>query len=209
MNKFKYIKALWSPFKPFKLKWYFGKTQLGVPYFLPRKWVKATPERATKAALDKIEEIKAYNERNAKNGSTREIKPFEEYYKEYLRYDFAVPKKIGFDVVGLGYKIKWTDTDYRFEWAPRISFVFFGLQLAVTVVAPARDHYWEAWLYYEKDTDKTKSKEERIQQCMKGFPLNYKVSETGSDGWKLVNYYEQILRKKYLKYINNEQTKTN
>jgi len=44
---------------------------------------------------------------------------------------------------------------------------------------------------------------------MKEFPLNYKVSETGSDGWKLVNYYEQILRKKYLKYINNEQTKAN
>jgi hypothetical protein len=39
---------------------------------------------------------------------------------------------------------------------------------------------------------------------MNGFPLNYKVSETGSKEWKEVNYYESILRKKYLKYINNE-----
>ena len=89
MNKFQFLKAFNSPFKPLKLKWYFGKTAIGTPYFFPRKWVKATPERAKKAALDRIAEIKRYNEMNAKNGTAREIKPFEEYYQEYMRYDFA------------------------------------------------------------------------------------------------------------------------
>ena len=46
MNKIKYffrqfifLKALNSPFKPFKLKWYIGKISIGSPYFFPRKWV--------------------------------------------------------------------------------------------------------------------------------------------------------------------------
>ena len=39
-----------------------------------------------------------------------------------------VPKKIGFDSVRLGWKTKWRDDDYRFEWAPIWSFVFFKWQ---------------------------------------------------------------------------------
>ena len=109
-----------------------------------------------------------------------------------------MPKKIGFDFVGLGWKTKWTDTDYRFEWSPVISFVFFGYQIAATVVVPQSSHYWEAWLYYENDTDKTKSAPERIEQCKKDFPLIYKVSQYGKEE-TTVNYYETILRKKYLK----------
>lgn len=197
MKKLNFIKALFSPFKPFKLKWYIGKTELGVPYFFPRKWVKATPERAKKAALERIEEIKRYNERNAKYGNPSEIPTFEKLYEEYLRYEFPVPKKIGFDFVGLGWKTKWEDTDYRFEWSPRLSFVFFGYQLAVTVVAPEADHYWEAWLFYEKDTDHSKSKEERIQTCMNEFSLKYTVHT--KDEKKSVDYYDVILKPKYLK----------
>jgi hypothetical protein len=34
-----FLRAYNSPFKPLKLKWYFGKTAVGVPIFLPRKWV--------------------------------------------------------------------------------------------------------------------------------------------------------------------------
>jgi len=164
-RKLKFLNAFNSPFLRPKLSFYLGKTELGVPYFLPRKWAKATPEQAKKRALEEIEHIKRYNEINAKNGSPREIKSFEEYYKEYLRYEFATPKKIGFDFVDLGYKTKWTDTDYRFEWSPRLSFVFFGYQFAITVTAPERDHYWEAWLYYENHTDKSLTKEERIELC--------------------------------------------
>ena len=201
-RKLKFLNAFNSPFLRPKLSFYLGKTELGVPYFLPRKWVKATPEQAKKRALEEIEHIKRYNEINAKNGSPREIKSFEEYYKEYLRYEFATPKKIGFDFVELGYKTKWSDTDYRFEWAPRLSFVFFGYQFAITVTAPERDHYWEAWLYYENHTDKSLSKEERIELCKKNFPLNYKVSQSGKEGWEHIDYYTKILKPKYLKNEN-------
>lgn len=120
----------------------------------------------------------------------------------------AVPRRVGFDFVDLGWKTKWTDTDYRFEWAPRISFVFFGLQIAVTVVVPEIPHYWEAWLYYERDTDKTKGPEERIQQCIKGFPLNYTRWENGKE--EQINYYNLILKPEYLKFISfRRQTSRN
>ena len=68
-------------------------------------------------------------------------------------YQKAVPKKIGFDFVGLGYKTKWSDTDYRFEWGPLISFVFFKWQIAVMLKVPHPEHYWVCWLTYENATD--------------------------------------------------------
>ena len=52
LERFRWIKVLWSPFKPFKVSFYAGKTQVGVPYFYPRKWIKATPELAYKAASE-------------------------------------------------------------------------------------------------------------------------------------------------------------
>lgn len=107
-----------------------------------------------------------------------------------------VPKKIGFDFVSLGWKIKWTPTDIRFEWAPIWSFVFFGYQIAITWIAPEQDHYWECWLYYELYTDKTKSKSERIAQCREKFPCVWKVTKNGVE--ERIDYYDRILRKKYL-----------
>lgn len=58
MKKFSYLKALWSPFRPIRPKFYIGKTAIGTPYFLPRRWIKATPDLAHKAALDTIKELK-------------------------------------------------------------------------------------------------------------------------------------------------------
>lgn len=156
LNKFKYIKALWSPFKPFKIKWYVGKTKIGTPYFYPRKAVN-DPDKPG-----------------------------------YLKF---VPKRIGFDVVGLGYKTKWSDTDYRFEWSPLVSFVFFGYQIAAMVSVPERDHYWAAWLYYENNTDPKQSKRERIEQCKKEFPLNYIVYTKDTE--YEFNYYNSILKNNY------------
>jgi hypothetical protein len=193
MKRFEYIKAFNSPFKRPKLKWYFGKIAIGTPYFYPRRWVKATPELARNAALEDIKRIEKWNELNKNNCEPRKIPPFEQIYKEKLRYKYAVPKKIGFDFVDLGWKIKWTDTDYRFEWAPLVSFVFFKWQIAVMVTTEEPHHYWEAWLYYNNNTDKTKSQEERIKQCKEGFPLNYTVSD-GKTTTK-VNYYDKILKK--------------
>lgn len=195
MKKLTFIKALWSPFKPFKLKWYVGKTAVGTPYFFPRKWVKATPEMAHKAVLEYIQREENYNKLNP--NYARKIRPYDKVYQEKLRCQFAVPKKIGFDFVSLGWKTKWTSTDYRFEWAPRISFVFFGYQIAATVVTVDSDVYWEAWLYYENDTDKTKSKKERIKQCKKEFPQTY--TSHYADGRKeTIDYYNLILKNKYI-----------
>lgn len=190
----RFIKALWSPFRPFKLKWYIGKTAVGTPYFYPRKWIKATPELAHKATMEYIEREENYNRLNP--NSARKIRSYEEVYQEKLRCEYAVPKKVGFDFVSLGYKTKWTNTDYRFEWAPRISFVFFGYQIAATVVAQESHQYWEAWLYYENDTDKTKSKRERIEQCRKEFSQKWTTTMNGKT--ETIDYYNLILREKYI-----------
>lgn len=112
-------------------------------------------------------------------------------------YEKAVPKKIGFDFVGLGWKTKWSDTDYRFEWAPLISFVFFKWQIALMVIAPEQDFYWEAWLYYNNNT--TGIQRERIEQCKEEFPMNYTVFN-GKEK-KTVNYYNIILKDKYKKEL--------
>jgi hypothetical protein len=201
MRKLKYIledlrwlKVLNSPFKPFKVKFYAGKIRIGVPYFYPRKWVKGTPKLITIAVSRKIQEEKRWNELNPKDA--RKIKSFEELYNEYKNYSFPVPLKVGFSYCGLGWKTKWTSTDFRYEWGPVLSFVFFGYQIALMVGHKHSSHYWEAWLYYEYATDKTKSKRERIEQCRKEFNQTWKVSSQGKE--EVVDYYQHILKSKYL-----------
>jgi hypothetical protein len=199
MNKFTFLKALFSPFKPFKPKVYVGKTAIGTPYFLPRVWKKATPEQATEAALKEIERIKQYNERNShvNNFEPRKIKPFKDYYDEKLKCEFSSPKKIGFDFVSLGWKTKWTDTDFRFEWSPIWSFVFLGYQIAIIFQAPEQYHYWESWLYYELEADKTKTKKERVELMREKFPQNWTSTIDGKS--TTTDYYNVILKKKYIK----------
>jgi hypothetical protein len=191
LQSLRWIKALWSPFKPFKVKFYAGKTQVGVPYFYPRKFVKATPELAYKAASDEIEKQEKWNKLNPEHA--REVKLIGELFQEKLNYRFAVPLKVGFSYCSLGWKTKWTDTDFRHEWNPILSFVFFGYQIALTFYSPHQSHYWEAWLYYEYATDKTKSKRERVEQCRKEHNQTWTVAG-GS-----IDYYEYILKPKYLK----------
>jgi hypothetical protein len=198
IKELRFLKVLNSPFKPFHVKFYAGKTAIGVPYFYPRKWVKATPERAHKATLDYIKSEERYNEMNPKYA--RKIKPYEEIYKEKMRYQYPVLLKVGFSYCGLGYKTKWTATDYRYEWGPKFSFVFFGYQIAMMIGfkdAMCVNHYWECWLYYEYQTDKTKSREERVAQCRKEFPQKW-TSYQG-DSKETIDYYELILKPKYLK----------
>jgi hypothetical protein len=181
LERFRWIKVLFSPFKPFKVSFYAGKTQVGVPYFYPRKWVKYNNQDIQKA----IEEYKA--NKNKVQVSDGQL------YEMYYNYNKAVPIKVGFDWCSLGWKTKWTDTDFRHEWNPVFTFVFFGYQIALTVYSPHRSHYWEAWLYYEYATDKTKSKRERIEQCIKEHNQTWTVS--GGE----IDYYELILKPKYLK----------
>lgn len=196
IRRFEWLKVLNSPFKPFKISFYAGKTQIGVPYFFPRKSIKATPDLAKEAALKEIEEQERWNKLNPKYA--RKIKSLNELCREKIKYRFFVPLTVGFSYCGLGYKTKWSNTDYRHEWNPVFSFVFFGYQIALTIYSPYRSHYWEAWLYYEYATDKTKSKHERIKQCRRECNQTWQVYTRG-DKEGMIDYYEFILKPKYLK----------
>lgn len=182
MKKFTYIKALFSPFKPFKFKWYFGEVAIGTPYFFPRKWVKYTDKDVIDAANKSVSDGKMVK------------KTFEEWCEYYKGYKKSVPKKIGFDFVSLGWKTKWDE--YRFEWAPLISFVFFKWQIAVIISAPEQSHYWESWLYYIYETDKTKSKKDRIKECREKAPQTWTTHKDGKT--ETIDYYNLILKEKYL-----------
>ena len=107
-------------------------------------------------------------------------------------YRIAKPLKVGFSYCSLGWKTKYDS--YRHEWNPVLSFVFFGYQIALTFYSPYDSHYWEPWLYYEYETDKTKSKRERIAQCIKEAPETW--SSIDKDGVKeTTDYYKLILKK--------------
>lgn len=153
MKRFTFLKALFSPFKPFGLGWYCGKIAIGTPYFLPRRWVKN------------------------KNDNGRH----------------AVRRKFGFDIVDLGWKTKYED--FRFEWSPLISFVFFKWQIAVFTKTPWDDQYWEAWLHYEYRTDKKASRKERVADCRKNAPSTW--SRYIKDEKVMTDYYDLILKKRY------------
>ena len=186
LERFRWLKILFSPFKPFKVGLYMGKTQVGIPYFLPRKWVKYTDEDAIKASV----EHKA--NKNKVQVSDKQL------FEMYKKYNKAVPLTVGFSYCSLGWKTKWTNTDFRHEWNPILSFVFFGYQIALTFYSPYHSHYWEPWLYYEYATDKTKSKRERIEQCRKENNQTW-TSHKHDEEPVTTDYYTKILKQKYLK----------
>ena len=193
IKDFDWIRVYFSPFKAPKLKWYFGKTALGLPYFLPRKFVKATPKKATEEALQEMKRVKEHNlvEGNYKQS----VRTFSELYESYLHYSFAQPLKFGFSYNSLGWKTKFDE--YRFEWSPRISFVCFGYQICLTFVAEHSDQFWESWLYFDRDTDKKDSWKDRIKQCRKQAPCTW--SSYDGDEKITTDYYQLILKKKWIK----------
>jgi len=180
-----WLKVINSPFKVPRLRWYFGKIAVGVPYFYPRKWVKFTKQDAVQKTVESM------------NNPQMVKKSFNEWYQYYRGHTKPIPLKIGFSYCGLGWKTKWSDTDIRFEWSPVFSFVFFGYQIACTIEVDHPDQYWSTWVYYNRHTDKTKSKRERLVECRKGFPNIWKVSEKGNPPYT-VDYYNLILKRKYL-----------
>ena len=190
---FQFLKVFNSPFKRPKLQWYIGKLAVGTPYFFPRRWVKPTHKMAMEAAIKEIARMEGWNESNADSKWKHSIPSFDEMYETMITRSFAVPKKIGFDFVSLGYKTKWSNTDYRFQWSPSFSFVFFKWQIALTIVPIESSHYWEAWLFYNYNTEGTQR--DRIEQCKKEFPLNWTIRE--KDVERSVDYYDIILKDKY------------
>jgi hypothetical protein len=193
LERFRWLKVLFSPFTPFSIKWYIGKTQIGVPYFYPRKWVKGTPKLINESISRHIEQEERFNKSNPEY--TRKIKSFDELYEQYKNYTFPVPLKVGFSYCGLGWKTKWDAYDFRHEWNPVLSFVFFGYQIAMTVYHKHHSHYWESWLCYEYRSDKKKSKHKRIAFCRRKSPQTW-VSGSGEDK-VTTNYWDLILKPKY------------
>lgn len=106
-------------------------------------------------------------------------------------YMTARPRRIGFDFVGLGWKTKWKSDNYRHEWNPVYSFVFFGLQIALILRPPHETHYWECFLYYALRTEG----KDRVSKCREGFPCTW-IRGTG-ESKESVDYYELILKDKY------------
>ena len=193
IEQFRWIKALFSPFTPFKIKWYVGKTQVGVPYFLPRKWVK----------VNQADCLKLATENTQKKGHIHYGKDPTTIMDEYKNYTKPVPLKVGFSSCGLGWKTKWDQYDFRHEWNPIISFVFFGYQIAMTVYHPHHSHYWESWLCYEYRSDKNKSKRKRVNFCRRKSPQTW---STGHGENKVVtDYWDLILKPKYRKKPNEHK----
>ena len=170
LKKSEVVKWFNSPFKRPKLIFYLGKVKFGTPYFLPRRMVKMSWETAIKKSVD--------------SG----FKHPPSYYRK--RYCEPKPKRIGFDIVRLGYKYKFGSL--RFEWNPMISIVFFGLQFCIKVKPEHESQYWESWVYYHKHTDKTKSTRERIEQCREEAPQTWVSSRDGR-----IDYFNLILRDKW------------
>ena len=183
-ENFNFLRAYNSPFRAPKPCLYIGKVAIGTPYFFPRRWVKYTDDDALKATIKSM------------NDPEMITQSFDTWYDSYKRYRKAVPKKIGLDFVSLGWKTKWSDTDYRFEWSPVWSFVFFKWQIAITFVAPEMHHYWECWLCYTRATDKSKTTKERIAQAKEQFPC---IWSSTVDGVKTTTcYWDVILKDKWL-----------
>jgi len=184
LRQWKWLKVYFSPFIKPKLKFYFGKINYGTPYFYPRKWVKLSGEKLLE---------KAIREKHNKK-SIYYKKPVTDLIEEFKNYTIAIPKKIGFDFVSLGYKTKWTDTDYRYEWSPMLSFVFLKWQFCCMVTVPHTYRYWECWLFYENNSKHIKNIKDRIEYCKIKYPCTYiehKINiDTGekirNDYWKLI-----------------------
>lgn len=191
---FEWMKIYFSPFKFFLPKFYIGRTKIGVPVFYPRKWVKATPERAHKAVLEYIAREESYNKMNPEHA--RKIRPYEEVFQEKMRYEYAVSKKVGFDFVGLRWKTKWSDTDFRFEFNPVWSVVFFGYQIALIFAPENCYHYWECWLYYNFATDKKKTVKERLKQAREEFNCTWTSHSNGEK--TTTNYWDVVIKDKYI-----------
>jgi len=187
-----YYKALFSPFKPLTLKVYAGKIAVGMPYFFPRKLVPLSEtevdEWADKEVVQLITNGQSYDYTTILQNARRQRK--------------FVNRRFGFDYIGLGYKTKWSNTDYRFEWSPRLSFVCFGYQIVFTVVPKlpkniSIDYYWESWLYYNYNTDATKTPKERIAETRKerpGMITSYRKDE----GKTTYCIWDSILKSRYL-----------
>lgn len=120
---------------------------------------------------------------------------------------FKPVKWLWFDMISLGWKPKWDEL--RYEWSPAISIVLLKTQIFI-LFTPRLDkdcyvgHYWEAWLYYDQRTDKSKSKKERLIELFNQHSCTWIRYEGGTK--VSIDYYPMILKDKYLKIYRQWQT---
>lgn len=181
MRKSLLLRAYFSPFKRPKMHWYFGKTAVHTPAFLPRRWVLNTAEDAIVSATKHL------------NNPNLIKLPFSELYEKYKKYQKAVPKRIGFDFIDVGWKTKYGS--YRHEYNAVWSFVFFGYQVAVQFIPENDTQYWESFLAFTYETDEKLSWKERIEDCKERFPCVW--SSYSGDERVTTDYWTKILKKKY------------
>lgn len=115
--------------------------------------------------------------------------------KETRYYEFS-EKKVGFSFCGMGWKTKWHSTDFRHEYNPVWSFVCFGYQIAL-IFEPEDDmHYWECFLAYTYDTDKSKSPKERLKEAIKKHPCTW----TSYEGEEEIttDYWNTVIKNNYI-----------
>jgi hypothetical protein len=155
IESFIFLKTLFSPFKPIKLKFYFGEIKIAHPYFLPRR-------------LNRLNE-------------------------------YVPIKYFGFDYNSLGWKRKFSDI--RFEWSPSYSIILFGYQFNITIVPNINtdiDHYWEAWIVYNYETDKNLSQKERLIKTFQKYSCTWS-SYSNNDVVSTDNYL-YILKKDWIDF---------
>jgi hypothetical protein len=179
IEKLEFLKVYNTPFKFVKPRLYIGKVAVGTPYFLPRKWVKFTKMDAENAAK------KAFEDRS------KIKKTLEEWNEYFLNHQKPVPKKIGFDFVGLGWKTKFGQ--YRFEYSPIWSFVFFKWQIAIKFQAPEEFQFWECYLYYINEANKD------LGKAIEEFPCIW-IKHTNGEKVE-INYWKLILKNRYARKI--------
>ena len=110
----------------------------------------------------------------------------------------------GYGKNGLGYKTKWYNTDFRFEYSPSFSIVFLKKQLFVCLITQNNEilHvFWETFLlykYYKRKYPKKKA----FLKTIKDNSNIYHIYHKGGTKEK-VCYYPTILKKKWLKFYEN------
>lgn len=194
---FGWMKIYFSPFKFFWPELYIGKIAVGTPYFLPRRWKKYKGKVLIKEAKKRVAD-EPYD--FALDGSAFKVKDYEHWLRELKHYSYAIPKRIGFDFVSLGWKTKWSEHDFRHEWNPIWSFVFFKWQIALAFIPEHCTHYWECWLTY-RNTDKKLSTCERLTEAMEKNNCVWQITKNGKT--VKINYWEKILKNKYQVLIKN------
>lgn len=131
------------------------------------------------------------------------------YDRKTKTYKFKTAKWFKIDLIGLGWKTKWHETDFRFETPPIFSIVIFNRQFYTELrpKLPANtpeygyffivDEYWELLLYYGYIKNNIKTKKEALQKLYQHNIGKFVVSsfKNGKTIEKSINVYDWILKK--------------